>query len=370
MKSKLCCVFNVPSLYREIIYTRIDEAYDCDWYFEDIEVNLVGFDTSKFQNVTFQKVKKIGPFYWVKGLLSLMRHKEYNHFLMMGHSRNLSTLVFLLLKKIFYPNKKAYLWTHGFYGKESGIEKPIKKLLLKSADGLFLYGNYARDLMLKMGFAPDKMHVIHNSLNYDAQLKLRQEIIPSTLYQDYFGNSNPVIIFIGRLNPIKKLDMIIESLHQLNLKGEKYNLVFVGDGPVKEDLLLLVSNYNLRDQVWFYGACYDEKVNAELVTNADLCIAPGNVGLTAMHSLMFGCPVITHDNFSLQMPEFESIYEGETGSFYKYGSQKSLTECISQWFKEKQSLRSTVRKNCYREIDTQWNPSYQMQVLSSVLNNN
>ena len=364
--SKLCCVFNVPSLYRESIYTRINEAYDCDWYFEDVDAHLVGFDTSKFQNVFFQKVKKVGPFYWVIGLLSLMKHKEYDQFLMMGHSRNLSTLVFLLLKKILYSKKKAYLWTHGFYGKESGIEKPIKKLLLKSADGLFLYGNYARDLMLKMGFPSEKMYVIHNSLNYNAQLKLRNEIKPSLLYQDYFGNSNPVIIFIGRLNPIKKLDMIIESMHQLKLKGEYYNLVFVGDGPVKEDLQKLVNNYGLEKQVWFYGACYDEKTNAELVTNADLCVAPGNVGLTAMHTLMFGCPVITHDNFPLQMPEFESIHEGETGSFYKYGSQESLNETISNWFTNNKSSRDQIRKYCYEEIDNYWNPNFQMSVFMKV----
>lgn len=367
MKPKLCCVFNVPSLYRELIYTRIDEAYDCDWYFEDIDVHLVGFETSKFKNVTFQEVKKLGPFYWVKGLLSLMKHKEYDQFLMMGHSRNLSTLVFLLFKKIFYPKKKAYLWTHGFYGKESGIEKPIKKLLLKSADGLFLYGNYARNLMLKMGFKGEKMYVIHNSLNYDAQLKLRNEINPSSLYQKHFGNTNPVIIFIGRLMPIKKLDMIIESLNQLKNKGEYYNLIFVGDGPVKEELVKLVSKYQLQDQVWFYGACYDESLNAELVVNADLCVAPGNVGLTAMHTLMFGCPVITHDNFPLQMPEFESIHKGVTGAFYEYGSQESLTETISKWFANNKSSRNQIRENCYQEIDTEWNPDFQMKIFKSVL---
>lgn len=37
--------------------------------------------------------------------------------------------------------------------------------------------------------------------------------------------------------------------------------------------------------VWFYGSCYDEQTNAELIYNADMCVAPGNVGLTAIHAM-------------------------------------------------------------------------------------
>lgn len=32
---KLCCIFNIPSLYREKIYKEIDKEYDCEWYFEE-----------------------------------------------------------------------------------------------------------------------------------------------------------------------------------------------------------------------------------------------------------------------------------------------------------------------------------------------
>lgn len=67
--------------------------------------------------------------------------------------------------------------------------------------------------------------------------------------------------------------------------------------------------------VWFYGSCYDEQTNAELIYNADMCVAPGNVGLTAIHAMTFGCPVITHSDFKWQMPEFEAIHPGKTGDF-------------------------------------------------------
>ena len=53
--------------------------------------------------------------------------------------------------------------------------------------------------------------------------------------------------------------------------------------------------------------CYNEEANAELLYNASVCVCPAEVGLTAIHSLLFGTPVVSNDNFDEQMPEFESI---------------------------------------------------------------
>ena len=120
---------------------------------------------------------------------------------------------------------------------------------------------------------------------------------------------------------------------------------------------------DLNDQVWFYGASYDEKTNAELIYNADLCVSPGNVGLTAMHALIFGCPVITHNYFEWQMPEYEAIHAGNTGDFFKMDDIADLIATISKWFAVKSDKREEVRKACFKEIDTNWNPYYQMDII-------
>ena len=52
---------------------------------------------------------------------------------------------------------------------------------------------------------------------------------------------------------------------------------------------------------------YDENEIGDLIYNADLCVSPGNVGLTAIHTLTYGTPVLSHANFPNQMPEFEAI---------------------------------------------------------------
>lgn len=364
---KLCCIFNVPILYRELIFKRIEEAYDCDWYFEEVNGQFKTFDTNQFKKVTFLPTSKHPGFYTVKGLVSLVWHKDYSDYLMIGHTRNLSVFLFLLIKKLFFPSKKVYLWTHGYYGKESKVELLWKRTLYALADSLLLYGEYARELMLADGINPEKMHVLHNSLNYDEQLRLRHTTSSTRIYTCHFGNNYPVLLFIGRLTPTKRLDMLIDSLASLKQQGEHYNLVLVGDGSVRENLEHLAIEKGVSENVWFYGACFEESTNAELVYNADLCVSPGNVGLTAMHAMTFGTPVVSHNSFSLQMPEFEAIKEGITGAFYKHDDQDSLTDTISLWFKDHAAGRDAVRQACYHEIDTQWNPNFQMEVFKSVI---
>lgn len=367
MYKKICMCFNDLALYRHAIYLKIDREYDCDWYIEDIDTGVKEFSDTELKSVKRMPVIKLGPFYWERGLLGLLK-KKYDIYFTLGATRNLSLFVFCLLKILFFPKKRVYFWTHGFYGKESKTELFFwKRPLFRMPDGLFTYGDYAKMIMVKDGFDEKKIYPIHNSLDYETQLALRKEIRPSNIYIDHFGNTNPVIIFIGRLTKVKQLDLLIEAVYKLRSNGELYNVVLVGDGSERTMLEEKVAAGELSSQVWFYGACYDERENAELVYNADVCVAPGNIGLTAIHVLMFGCPAISHNNFSLQMPEFEVIKPNKTGDFFVCGDSTNLADVIQKWFSEHKFNRDEVRIDCYKEIDTNWNPNYQMEVITKNL---
>ncbi len=360
---KLCCIFTNAPHYRSAIYKLIDKNYDCDWFFNNRQTNIKRLDYSLLTgNVTIQKYYELPfGFTYQKGVISQL-FKPYDKYFIFLYSNSLSTWLFLLLSKLF-PRKRVYGWTHGWYGKETKWQAFLKKLIFKRADEIFTYGNYARELMIKEGFNPQCIHTLHNSLDYDKQLELRKGGLKSDIFKHHFNNENKTLIFIGRLTPVKKLDMLIKVLATLQKKGENYNLVFVGDGTEMEKLVLLSENLKVKDKVWFYGACYDEKTNAELIYNADLCVAPGNVGLTAMHTMVFGTPVISHDNFPYQMPEFEAIIPNKTGCFFKMDDVNDLAFKISEWFKNNGEYREEIRKECMKEIDLQWNPYFQIDVI-------
>ena len=167
---------------------------------------------------------------------------------------------------------------------------------------------------------------------------------------------------------MKKLDQILKAVKLLKDDGVSYNVTFIGDGVVREQLESLTTELGLQDSVWFYGALYDEKKIAEFLYNADLCVSPGNVGLTAMHAMTFGCPVISHNSFPKQMPEFEAIEPGNTGAFFKENDIEDLARAIKQW-SDTCDDREAVRKACYKVIDEKYNPHVQIETIKKAINN-
>lgn len=363
MEGKLCLIFNAAPRYREAIYRAIDSEYDCDWYFGRLDNGIAEMDTSTLNRVEYyDALGNTQGLYWQCGIIPLLFRRRYRTFLMTAEVRSISFWIFSLFAFLCFPRKKVYLWTHGWYGKEQGLVAAMKLWLYRHAAGVFLYGNHAKKMLTGLGIPEDRLFVVHNSLHYDRQRVLRESLRRSYIYEEHFGNDLPTLLFIGRLTKVKKLDQIISALELLRRRGENYNLVFVGDGVERRSLESLAREKGLSDSVWFYGACYDEKSNAELIYNADLCVSPGNVGLTAMHALVFGCPVITHNCFRWQMPEFEAVRPGETGDFFGMDDVDDLAHVISGWFAEKGALREIVRQKCFEEIDTGWNPKFQMDI--------
>lgn len=360
---RLCIVNNFAPHYRTGIFTLISENYDCDFYFGKTLGDIKKMDYSLLHgNVTEVDIARRYGLSYQKGIIGLL-WKHYVNYLMLGDTRSVSTWLFLLFSK-FFPKKKVYLWTHGWYGKESRMERWMKNVFFRlPSGGVFLYGNRARRLMIEQGFRAEKLHTIHNSLDYDHQVEVRGRLSKTTVYRDHFGNDNPNLFFVGRLTRVKKLDMVLRAMMLLREKGQFYNMTFIGDGAECDYLKNLTKELGLSNNVWFYGACYDENELGSLIYNADICVAPGNIGLTAMHTMVFGTPAITHDDFSYQMPEFEAIREGETGLFFKNNSVTALAESISLWFSQHKDDREKVREACMKEIDTNWTPAFQLDVL-------
>ena len=368
MTHRICFFNRSPLHYRKNIWMLMDKELPCDFYFGDTrpgKIEKIPYEEfehfkGEFHNVT------IGPFYWQKGALKLLK-SDYTDIITPGDIYCLSTRIMLLLAKKY--KKNIYLWTHGAYGDEKGLKKRINVKNKARAKGVFLYGNYAKNILVKWGVPEEKLHVIYNSLSYDEQLPLRQSISPSDFYQKHFNNNNPNIVFIGRLTTVKKLDQILKAVALLKEQGQVFNVTFIGDGTEKQKLETLASELGLQNNVWFYGACYDEKQIAEFLYNADLCVSPGNVGLTAMHAMTFGCPVISHDNFTKQMPEFEAIEKGKTGDFFKENDINSLAETIKRW-QTNCGNREDVRTACYKVIDEKYNPHVQVNLLKNIIKNN
>lgn len=361
---KLVSYYLMASSYRKNIYMKTDSILNSDFIIGEKVGDVKEMDISLLKNRVFQpkRIEIRRNVCYDKGVISFFKKNRYDTLITGGDAYNITVWLLLLYCKL--KGIKVIMWTHGFYGRESKSRILIKKFFFSFADRLWVYGNYAKRLLSQNNIFPkEKIDIVYNSLDYETQLALRAQMKSTGVYKNHFKNDAPVLLFLGRLTFSKKLDMIFDAVRLLEGRGQRYNIVLVGDGEAKETLLQKVGSLN----VWFYGRCFAEDTLAELVYNADVCVSPGFVGLTAMHAMMFGCPVITHNDFPHQAPEFEAINEGVTGAFFKENDVVSLADSIDSWFELHKEKRDKVRFSCYEEIDNKWNPNVQIQIMKESL---
>lgn len=379
---KLTIVYHYFAHYREPVLRELCQHLSAGFQVElmaDEKADLPALKTIPMSEFTpglceFRRLKNLwlGPWLWQIGLLSGIIKGKSDVIIFLGQFNFLSTWIAVIMARLM--GKETYFWSHGVYGNEGTLKRLIRVSFYKLADGMLLYGNHSRDLLINYGMCADRLHVIYNSLDYKLQKSLReqkQESMVSEVRRELFGSNTPYIIFIGRLTAVKRLDLLLSALPEMNHNSERnVRCLIVGDGPDRQALELQVKTDGLEGIVQFYGACHDEETLSDLIYAADVCVAPGNVGLTAMHSLVYGTPVITHDEKSWQMPEFEAIVPGVSGDFFIRGNVEDLSLKICEWLEFTSAARDAVRAACCEVIDQKYNPEYQAKVIVSLIRGN
>ena len=304
--------------------------------------------------------------FWQSGLLKLALRRDLQVIVYWGEAHRISTWLSAILARLC--GIKVIFWTHGIYGNEPALKGFIRTTFYRLADALLLYSDYAYGLLKRKGINPERMFVIKNSLDCE-----EQEIVYAGLKDlskvkaRHFLPDDIVLVFIGRLQKSKRLDLLIEALPKVQAKTDRsVKILIIGDGPAESHLRRLTERYQVADHIVFYGSCYNEEELGPLIAASDICVSPGEVGLTAMHALAYGTPVITHNNFTRQMPEFEAIKEGLSGGFFKYGSVNALAEKIIQCL-DYLKRKTISADSCRAIIHRYYNPEYQCEVFQQAL---
>lgn len=376
MEKRIAYFTNIAPHYRDPLWRVLVSTTDFEIHFFFGEPRKNGIRSIDFNNLFWLDYKNRihilrnrrikGLLIWQKDVIREILSNRWESFMFLGDMYIISTWIAVVLAKI--RNKKVYYWTHGIYGNENRLKLFIRRQFLMLADKLLLYGNHSKSLMIKNGFDEEKLHVVFNTLDYYRHFQLRNEVINSDFYRtrNYFKNYKlPILIFIGRLTENKKLDLLVKAVVELNAEKNRLNLILVGDGPVKSSLENLTTELNGTFK--FYGESYDEQELGRLISNASVCVSPGNIGLTAIHALSFGTPVITHNNFNNQMPEFEAIDNGINGAFFEENDLGSLKKTIADWLNRHPQKDIGLRNSCYKKIDSFYNPGYQLQIFRKIL---
>ena len=181
---------------------------------------------------------------------------------------------------------KTYVTAHGsdmfeMYKKQSFMRPEIKKVL-KKADVVFAVSNALKEEILSTGVdgIGSKTRVYWNSVDIEKFSPDNKNLLEN--------NGKPVVMFVGNIIKRKNVNLLLEAKKQ---SQTDYELVIVGDGPLKKDLENKVQNENISD-VRFLGSRRDVE---NIIPGCDVLVLPSfseSFGLVLIEALACGKPVI------------------------------------------------------------------------------
>jgi colanic acid/amylovoran biosynthesis glycosyltransferase len=138
----------------------------------------------------------------------------------------------------------------------------------------------------------------------------------------------PRLVSVGRLAEQKGQLLLVEAAARLRDRGADFELVIVGDGPMRQELEQLIDRLGLRDRVRITGFLDNRAVRRELEAARALVLPSFAEGLPVviMEAMALGRPVIA--TYIAGIPEL--VESGQTGWLIPAGAVEPLVDAMAE----------------------------------------
>lgn len=138
-------------------------------------------------------------------------------------------------------------------GAEASLYRLLLRLLHRRAAAVIANSHaIASELTGKASVDRNKINVIYNPIDFklfDPERVSREQARENLK----IPGDDFVIGFVGRLHPVKGVDVLVRALALLLQRSAHYFLVLAGDGPQRKSLETLTSRLGIADHVRFLG---------------------------------------------------------------------------------------------------------------------
>lgn len=362
-RPRVAVVYHFFAHYREAVIGRLARSTKARFTFfgddHDYESSIkAGSFGAEIDHRACPTRRLRGSWMWQPGLVRVAASREFDQLILLGNPYWIATWIGAIVGRL--TGKRVMFWSHGFLTPPSGVKGWVRRVFFHLPHAHLFYGRQAKRHAVALGWDPARIHVIGNSLDLDRQQQARasvgEEAIARCRRELFYEPGAPTVVCSCRLQPAKRLDLLLVALGQLRGEGLTANALIIGDGPERQRLEALAREHGVP--VHFEGACYEEDRIALLTMSSDLTVCPGFVGLTAIQSMAYGVPVITNTRSSEDAPEVEAIVPGLTGDLFKDGDVADLVRVMRPWLVTRPD-RAAIRAACIGMVERHWSPDSQ-----------
>lgn len=286
-------------------------------------------------------------FFWLKGSIKSLRNINPDIIILTGYDPHMihSQIIFLFYR--IFTSKKVLWWSHGSSGTQGRVGKWIRSFYYKTSNGILAYSKKSKDNLISMGGKKEKIKVINNSIPLDDYGFLNTPVLE--IKQEQKQTNEIRIICVGKLNFIKRLDILIDAIQILKEKNIKIRCFIVGIGDEETNLKHKINEFHLENEIRMLGPLFGKDLN-DLFLNSDIYVIPDGVGLSIVHAFSYGLPVITTNRKGNHGPEVELLVENENGAFFNDYDVNDLANQIISWSNKTKEGRKEIAENCISSI--------------------
>ncbi len=250
----------------------------------------------------------------------------------------------------------AFLKNKAVCGLEHTSRIGTEQDLVHDADKILSTSTEEKHSLIKeSGVSPGKIDVIYPGINQ----QLFHPVDDNSVFSETgFGEQDRILLYVGRIEPVKGLMSVIDAFNILQKKQTalfgRLRLVVIGGGEKTRDFAKneeiirihrAVREKGLEDKVVFLGSKSQSELK-KYYSKADALIVPSlyeSFGLVVLEALACGTPVLVS-----QIGKMRTIVkEGRNGFCFLPDSPDSLSDCIEYFYTNTGKLwpKETIRSD-------------------------
>jgi len=259
---------------------------------------------------------------------------------------------------------------HGKKEKEPEKRLLTERQIMIFADGLIAPNPWEREQMILQNAPPSKVQVIPCGVD----LNLFKPI-PSSRAKKFLGLSQrDFILYVGRIDAIKGIDVLIRAFHRLSripLKGsQELGLIIIGGeldaesqdkSEEMQGLRKMVMGMKLQERVAFWGSQRQDLL-PYFYSAAHALVLPSryeSFGMVALEAMACGTPVIASRVGGLQY----TVEDDQNGLLFAEGDSRMLCESIREVIENRRLRERLVEAALVRVKQYSW-PRIARKILS------
>ena len=207
------------------------------------------------------------------------------------------------------------------------IQRQIYKMLTRNAEKCIAFGTKSKEYLRSIGVPEHRIGVSHNTTLPPVAVgwfDIREK--------HALPKEKRIVFCMARLVERKGLDVLLNSIAELNKSHDDFILVLGGDGPLKAKLEKQITDLSLNN-VYMTGRISSD-VKSLYYRQADLSVISSKIcegviegwGLVVNEALFNGCPVVATDCVGSAY----DMLDGNTGLMVKQSDSHDLAKGIGK----------------------------------------